>query len=160
MKLSVDSLCTNLYYYQVDKVLNKKCQKYLSVGIQMPYLCIITLPHHSASLFRPLTASREITVKPRWFLGKIHPDDLHSLLPFTIFYRLFCTCNLNHFYWYFISYHFLLRKAVISPSPKKTIKTSHMVGNQGKLALWGMLPNLYSIIILTWLATLIHHFFS
>lgn len=120
LKLSVDNLCLNLQYCQVDKVLNKKSQKRLSVGLRMPYPCVPTLPHHSSSLLRLWIVSREITVKPcaqviTWQNIPRQPASFSvSHLSRNCSLPSLYTCNLNHFYWNLITCHFFHRKTCIT----------------------------------------------
>lgn len=142
----------------MNKVFNKKCQKCLSVGLQMPYLCIITLPHHSASLFRLLIAFREITVKwcrqvipwqntPRWSASSFAISHLLQTVPYIHCIPASCIIAIKTLSLLI----FFLGRLLFHPHSRKRIKNAHIVCNKDKLAFWEMLPNLHSIVTFTWL---------
>jgi len=112
LKVLIGSLCIILSYYQVDIVLNKKCQKCLSVGFQMSYPCIITLLQYFISLFRPLPVPREITAKPcRQVTCSLScPGQPHIDYPLLITWTMSMETTIHHF---------LLRDRVLSFSPEK-----------------------------------------
>lgn len=142
----------------MNKVLNKKCQKCLSGGLQMPYLCIIALLHHSASLFRLLVAFREIIVKCcrqvipwqntlRWPVSSFAISHLLQTIPYMDCIPASCiisieTLSLAIFFLGRLLFYFYSRKR---------IKTAHVVCNKDKLAFWETLPNLLSIVTFIWL---------
>lgn len=141
LKLSVDGLCIILSHCQVDIVLNKKCQKCLSVGFQMPYPCIITLLQYSESLLRLLPVPREITVKPH---GQVIHALVTCLLSYCgqslIAYSLLMTCTI---FTETITQRFILMESVLTFSLKEErVGILQIVSNQGMFPVW---KNLHSL---------------
>lgn len=139
LELSVDGLCIILSHCQVDIVLNKKCQKCLSVGFQMPYPCIITLRQYSASLFRFLPVPREITNKPHGQVNHAWVTCLLSCLGQPLIaYSLLMTWTISMAT---TIHHFLLRESVLTFSFKEErVGTLEIVSNQNVFPAWKAIP--------------------